>query len=46
VADTYNSFVKTFHTRGNMQLLNEAFHRNIMMSQLRVWMLMNIHHFC
>lgn len=41
----YSNFVKTFHTKGNMQQLNESFHRNIMLSQLRLWMLSNLQHF-
>jgi hypothetical protein len=45
LVQVYREFVRTFHTRGNMQLLNEAFHRNVMLSQLKVWMTMNMQHF-
>lgn len=45
VIETYNAFARTFNTRGNMQLINESFHRGIMMSSLRTWMLTNIKHF-
>ena len=43
--DTYNNFAKNFNTRGNMNLINESFHRNIMLSKLRVWLMGNISHF-
>ena len=43
--NTYNLFTKNFNTRGNMNLINEAFHRNLMMSSLKKWMLTNINHF-
>lgn len=45
VIDTYNAFAKNFNTRGNMNLISESFHRNMMMSNLRTWMMSNIHHF-
>jgi hypothetical protein len=43
--ETYNSFSRNFNTRGNMNLINESFHRNIMLSSLRTWMMTNIQHF-
>ena len=45
VIDTYNSFSKNFNTHGNMNLINESFHRNMMMSSLRTWMLANLKYF-
>lgn len=45
IIETYNSFSRNFNTRGNMNLLNESFHRNIMLSSLRTWMMSNIQHF-
>jgi len=43
--NTYNMFAKNFNTRGNMNLINESFHINMMMDSLRNWMLTNISHF-
>jgi hypothetical protein len=45
VIDTYNSFSRNFNTRGNMNLINESFHRNMMLAQLRNWVMANIKHF-
>lgn len=45
VIETYNLFSRNFNTRGNMNLINESFHRNIMLSQLRTWMIANVKHF-
>ena len=45
VIDTYNSFSKNFNTHGNMNLINESFHRNMMLSSLRNWLMSNVNHF-
>lgn len=45
VIETYNNFARNFNTRGNMNLINEAFHRNMMLSNLRIWLMTNINHF-
>jgi len=45
VIDTYNMFARNFNTRGNMNLINESFHRNMMMSSLRTWLMANVIHF-
>jgi hypothetical protein len=45
VIETYNVFSKNFNTRGNMNLINESFHRNMMLSSLRNWLMLNINHF-
>jgi hypothetical protein len=45
VIDTYNTFSKNFNTRGNMNLINESFHRNMMLTSLKKWMMTNINHF-
>ena len=39
VIDTYNMFAKNFNTKGNMNLINESFHRNRMLSSLRTWLI-------
>lgn len=45
IIDTYNAFSRNFNTKGNMNLINESFHRNMMLSSLRTWMMTNIQHF-
>jgi hypothetical protein len=45
VVHTYNSFSRNFNTRGNMNLINESFRRNIMLSSLRTWLMTNLIHF-
>ena len=45
VIETYNIFYKNFNTRGNMSLINESFHRNMMLTSLKTWMMSNINHF-
>lgn len=42
---TFNQFSRNFNTKGNISLINESFHRNIMMTALRKWMMGNIVHF-
>lgn len=45
VIETYNSFTRNFNTKGNMKLLTESFHRNIMMASLKKWLMSNLVHF-
>ena len=45
VIETYNAFARTFNTRGNLQLINDSFHRGLMISSLRGWLTANIKHF-
>jgi len=45
IVDTYNMFARNFNTRGNMNLINESFHRNMMIVGLRTWIMSNIRHF-
>jgi len=42
---TYNLFTQHFHTNGNMNLINESFHRRLMLISLRSWLMTNISHF-
>lgn len=42
---TYNIFSKNFNTNGNMSLINESFHRNMMLSTLRKWLMEHIRYF-
>lgn len=45
IIDTYNIFARNFNTRGNMNLINESFHRNMMIVTLRTWLMTNVIHF-
>jgi len=45
IIETYNTFARNFNTRGNMNLINESFHRNMMLSSLRIWIMANLVHF-
>ena len=45
VIETFNTFIKTFHTRGNMNLISESFHRKMLISSLRTWIMTNFVHF-
>ena len=45
IIETYNSFSRNFNTKGNMKLLTESFHRNMMMSSLKKWLMSNLIHF-
>jgi hypothetical protein len=41
----YMDFIKHFHTRGNMNLIGDAFHRDRMLIHLKMWFKNNAHHF-
>ena len=43
--ETFNNFTKNFHTRGNMNLINEAFHRSRLLGSLKNWLMSNIGQF-
>lgn len=43
--ETYNNFSRNFNTKGNMNLINESFHRNMFLSSLRSWLMTNLIHF-
>jgi len=45
VIQTYNHFAKNFNTHGNMNLINESFQRNMMLSTLKKWLMNNLTHF-
>jgi hypothetical protein len=38
---TFNNFIKVYHTKGNMNLLTESFQRNLLISDLRKWLINN-----
>jgi hypothetical protein len=43
--DVFNNFTKGFHTKGNMNLLTESFHRSRLLTSLKQWLMSNIGHF-
>lgn len=45
VIDRYNKFSQNFNTKGNMNLINESFRRNMMLASLRTWLMGNLIHF-
>jgi hypothetical protein len=45
IITTYNNFVASFHTKGNMKLLAETFQRKLLMAEFRKWFLTNIRFF-
>lgn len=45
VVDAFNSFVAVYNTKGNMKLLTEAFHRNLILSEFKRWLKNNIKYF-
>lgn len=45
IITTYNIFSRNFNTRGNMNLINESFHRTRMLRNLKTWLMSNISHF-
>lgn len=45
IVETYNLFSRNFNTKGNMKMINETFHRNIMLRTLRTWLMSNIKHY-
>ena len=45
IIQCYNNFSKNFNTTGNMNLINESFHRKMLMGKLRTWVMTNIDKF-
>lgn len=41
----YNNFVKNYHTKGNMQMLTDSFHRERLVAKIRLWIKQNLQHF-
>jgi len=38
---TFNEFMKHFHTKGNMNQINESFHRQKALRQIKTWLMTN-----
>jgi len=45
VVQTFNVFARNFNTKGNMNLINESFHRGMMLTSLRKWLMTNLGNF-
>jgi len=45
VIETHNKFANNFNTKGNMNLINESFHRSRMLYSLKTWVMTNLIHF-
>ncbi len=45
VIETFNIFARNYQTRGNMNLINESFHRNMALGNIKTWLMNNIQHF-
>lgn len=42
---SFNNFIKNFHTHGNMKLINESWRRTILLLQIKKWFLKNLQNF-
>jgi len=38
----FNNFVNVFNTKGNMNLLTDAFHRKMILTEFKTWLLKNV----
>lgn len=45
IINAFNFFVRNFNTKGNMNLINESFHRGRFLRGFRQWFMNNITHF-
>ncbi len=45
ILDTYNNFIKVFHTNRNTKLLADNLHRRFIVKEFKSWFLNNIKHF-
>ncbi len=45
IVNSFNWFAKNFNTKGNMNLINESFHRGRFLTGFRHWFMLNISHF-
>jgi hypothetical protein len=43
--ETFNNFTRIFNTKGNMNLLTEAFHRDRLLVSIKKWFMGNIQYF-
>ena len=45
VGVAFNNFVSVYHTKGNMNLIAESFQRNLLIKDLKVWLISNHKYF-
>lgn len=45
VINTFNEFARNYHTNGNMKLISENFHRKLILSNMKKWLMQNIRYF-
>jgi flavodoxin len=43
--NTYNHFINVFKTKGNMALMSDSLHRQLLTNQLKTWLQKNLNHF-
>lgn len=41
----YNNFVKVFNTKGNLNMISQSFQRQLLLKNVRNWIIKNIKHF-
>ncbi len=41
----FNNFIKNYHTKGNMNLINDSFQRNLLIKNLKKFIIENIRYF-
>jgi hypothetical protein len=45
LADVYNKFIKVFSSRGNIRMLADTMHRNMLIQEITSWLIANKHIF-
>jgi len=45
VIHVFNEFARNYHTNGNMKLISDNFHRKLILSNMKKWLMQNIQHF-
>ena len=45
VIHTFNEFARNYHTNGNMKLISENFHRKLILSNMKKWLMQHILYF-
>jgi hypothetical protein len=45
IGSTFNNFISVYHTKGNMNLIAESFQRNLLVKDLKNWLINNHKYF-
>ena len=45
IVNTYNQFVAVYQTKGNMKLITDSFQRQLVLNDLKKWLLINMKYF-